>query len=280
MSKARWTTDNDLFLLQLFEEHNGNWDIIEKFIPNRNKNAIKKRYLFLEKISAENNKSIKDYIESIRTDEIEQIQDLFCFQNRNDKILKKIIKKQYAVSDVVKAILLLSNKYNMLCMKLAYNFKYLMIEWCKEIYIELINISSQIRSDCFLQHCCFLNIFEYEDDPSFQLLEAQSIIDSINMSQNVFEKINNGDNKKYEDDKQISNKEIKAPPKENEVRKGLKNDLTKIMNLLFSLLQEKNEVSILNPQIRSILIENESDENNNLDIEFHNAINNFAEIDS
>ena len=52
------------------------------------------------------------------------------------------------------------------------------------------------------------------------------------------------------------------------------------MNLLFSLLQEKNEVSILNPQIRSILIENESDENNNLDIEFHNAINNFAEIDS
>ena len=53
----------------------------------------------------------------------------------------------------------------------------------------------------------------------------------------------------------------------------LRNDLTKTMNLLFSLLHVKNEFSILTPEIKPLLAMDEND----IDDEFHNAINNFGE---
>lgn len=100
------------------------------------------------------------------------------------------------------------------------------------------------------------------------------------MSQNIFERINDEKNKQNEDDKQIPSKLVIKTVDKNEANIWLENDLTKIMNLLFVLLKEKNEISIIDPQIISILIESELKENNNLDDEFQNAINILCESDS
>lgn len=163
MTKARWTTDEDLLLVEKYSECYGDFEVIHTFFPERKKRSVLRRYLFLKQKSEEMQITIKDYIFSNKKDTMESICDLFCFESRNDKILNQIMKNNYKIPDVITAILSLSQQHNTLCLKLASNFKYLLNYWTHEILDALIQISKDIRAELFLQNCCFLNILDYND---------------------------------------------------------------------------------------------------------------------
>ena len=163
MSKSRWTADEDLLLVEKHKENDGNFDMIYQFFPKRNKRSLMKRYLRLKQKSKETGVSMLEYIESNRKDTIDIIQELLCTENRNDKILANIINHDYTTSDVVRAILLLSNEYDSICLKLVSIFQYLLKNWTDGIYEDLYNLSEEIQSDLFLQICCFLNVVNYDD---------------------------------------------------------------------------------------------------------------------
>ena len=90
-----------------------------------------------------------------------KIQELFCYEKRNDKILNKIFNKNYSIDDIVVAILNASNKYSTLCIKLAHTFKYSITEWTHDLLESLFRILLEICADIFLQYCCFQHIFDF-----------------------------------------------------------------------------------------------------------------------
>ena len=164
MTRPRWTPEDDVLLVEKYREFGGNYNLIKDFFKERNTNSISKRYIKLSNLAKENDKPIKEFVESRREYSIiEEIQEILSHEKRNDRILRKIAKNAYSVTDVAVAILQLSNKNNLLLLKLIFVLKYLMIEWTNNIVDEIFKVSCEIRNDLFLQLCCFFQILDFTE---------------------------------------------------------------------------------------------------------------------
>lgn len=162
MTKSRWTPEKDILLIKKYEEFKENIEQIHDFFPDKNERTLYRRYLKIQQMAKENGQSILEFVQSRDVhSQLERIQEILSIKDRNDRILHKIIKNSYNFSDVIAAILFLSNENNFLCIKLAFTLQYLMVEIKESILPEFYEISSKIESPLFLQHCCFFNILDY-----------------------------------------------------------------------------------------------------------------------
>lgn len=164
MSSSRWTPQKDAILVEKYDELKGDFEQITFFFPDKNSRTLKRRYQKIEQMASNNDLSIEEFIIK-RNDHgpIEIIEEILSTENRNDRILHKLIKNEYQLSDVVTAILNLANKNILWCSKLVFIFQYLMIEWDSKIITTLYKISLEIKSIHFLQQCCFFNILCYDE---------------------------------------------------------------------------------------------------------------------
>lgn len=164
MSKPRWTPQEDLLLIQKYRENNNSFDSLPNFFEQRNKDSIKKHFNYLIEKSNKIGVSVDEFVQKNAIyDKITHIQNIFITEKNNFRIFVKMIKFSFDPSEIITAMLLLSQQNFFLCIKLAYNFKYLREKWSFDITDIFYKISLEIRSDLFLQVCCFLQIFTYDE---------------------------------------------------------------------------------------------------------------------
>lgn len=163
MIERNWTPEEEDLLIVKFKNLNGNYELMAPFFPKRNKEAMRRKINKLkndtkrfESITIEHEQSP---VQNMRA----AIKTMISSEMPNDKLLGKIMKMQYPIEILIEIIAELSIEESLLCFKLANTFKYLV----ESIQLDLISILFQICREImpvlFMQNCCILHIFEYED---------------------------------------------------------------------------------------------------------------------
>lgn len=145
---------------------------------------------------------------------IGKIQDILISENSNNRIMDKI-SKSFSQSDIILAILILSLKNNILCLKLVNLFKFLIERLPSSFIDDFYRIANSIESSLFLQLCCFFKVFsidELKQKISFKINDFFCSFPKIDF------KTNNDILEKARDKKSLMNKDekIKSLHEDNE----------------------------------------------------------------
>ena len=126
MTKARWSPDEDLLLVKQVLEKECDFDSFIHLFPERDKYAIIKRFKRLEEKANEQSIPLMEFVEqNAKSNVVDSIKSILCTQTKKSRILEKILQISNNPSDTIRAILILAKENDLLCIKLALIFKYL-----------------------------------------------------------------------------------------------------------------------------------------------------------